>query len=104
MLNAYSVTYIPIEYHKRKGASKVRYVRDTLRSAQIIVEAIATYNPLKIFLLIAVAVFIAGLAAGILAVWYPLIAFLLFLAVASGMSIFAFGLAIVSLKNRSVGG
>ena len=102
MLNAYSVTYIPIEYHKRKGDSKVRYVRDTLRSAQIIVEAIATYNPLKIFLLIAAAVFVSGIAAGILAVWHPWIAFLFFLTVASGMGLFAFGLAVVSLKNRSV--
>jgi len=102
MLNAYSVTYIPIEYHKRKGASKVRYVRDTLRSAQIIVEAIATYNPLKMFLLVATVVFIAGLAMSVLAVWYPWVALLVFLSIASGMIIFTFGLVVVSLKNRSV--
>ncbi|MCR4276187.1 MAG: glycosyltransferase family 2 protein [Candidatus Parcubacteria bacterium] len=102
MLNAYSVTYIPIEYHKRKGNSKVRYVRDTLRSAQIIVEAIATYNPLKIFLLIAAVVFVAGLAASALALWYPWVALFLFLSVAFSMSMFTFGLVVVSLKNRSV--
>lgn len=104
MLNAYSVTYLPIEYHKRKGASKVRYVRDTLRSAQIIVEAIATYNPLKIFLLVAAIVFALGLAASVLAVWHPWVALLLFLSIASSMAVFSLGLVAVFLKNRGVGG
>lgn len=104
MLNAYSVMYTPIEYHKRKGNSKVRYVRDTLRSAQIIVEAIATYNPLKIFLLIVAIVCIAGLVMSILALWYPWVALLLFLSIASGMAIFALGLVAVFLKNQGVRG
>lgn len=102
MLNAYSVTYVPIEYHKRKGSSKVRYLRDTLRSAQIIVEAITIYNPLKIFLLIAVATFIAGLASSILALWYPWVAVLVFLSAAFAMTVFAIGLVAVFLKSQEV--
>jgi glycosyltransferase involved in cell wall biosynthesis len=51
MLNGYFVKYIPISYGKRIGKSHVRYVRDTLRSLQIIVESILYYNPLKLFLL-----------------------------------------------------
>ena len=102
MLNAYSVTYISIEYHKRKGNSKVRYIRDTLRSAQIIVEAIATYNPLKIFILIAGVVCIAGFSMGVLAVWHTWVALLLFLSVAFSMAIFALGLVTVFLKNQGV--
>jgi len=102
MLNAYSVAYIPIPYHKRVGASKVKYIRDTLRSAQIIVEAIATYNPLKMFLLVAAAVFLVGCAASIFALWYPWSALTLFLAVAFGMTIFTFGLLAVFLKNRGM--
>ncbi|MGO8992408.1 MAG: glycosyltransferase family 2 protein [Polyangiaceae bacterium] len=51
MLNGYFVKYIPIAYYKRVGKSHVRYIRDTLRSLQIIVENIVFYNPLKLFLL-----------------------------------------------------
>jgi glycosyltransferase involved in cell wall biosynthesis len=53
MLNGYFVKYVPVAYHKRIGKSHVRYVRDTLRSLQIIVESILYYNPLKLFLLVA---------------------------------------------------
>jgi glycosyltransferase involved in cell wall biosynthesis len=53
MLNGYFVKYIPIAYYKRVGASHIRYVRDTLRSLQIIVESVLYYNPLKLFLLVA---------------------------------------------------
>lgn len=50
-MKGYFVKYIAIDYYKRAGKSKVRYFRDTLRSAQIIIETITYYNPLKIFLL-----------------------------------------------------
>jgi glycosyltransferase involved in cell wall biosynthesis len=52
MLNGYFTKYVPIPYFKRVGKSNVRYVRDTLRSLQIIVESIVYYNPLKMFLLV----------------------------------------------------
>jgi len=65
MLNSYYVKYIPVEYNRREGKSKVRHFRDTLRAAQYIVEAILFYNPMKLFLLLASVNLIAG---GILAV------------------------------------
>jgi len=65
MLNGYFVTYEPIAYHKRVGESHVRYVRDTLRSLQIIVENVAYYNPLKLFLLVALILLaLGGVAVG----------------------------------------
>jgi len=42
-----TVRFVPIPYHSRVGRSKVHYLRDTLRAAQILVQAIAFYNPLK---------------------------------------------------------
>ncbi|MHB9155572.1 MAG: glycosyltransferase family 2 protein [Endomicrobiales bacterium] len=44
------VKFVPIEYHARKGHSKVRIVRDTLRAAQVLVESIIYYNPMKLVL------------------------------------------------------
>lgn len=42
-----TVRFVPISYHSRVGRSKVHYLRDTLRAAQILVQAVAFYNPLK---------------------------------------------------------
>lgn len=54
------VKYVPIEYYKRVGNSKVRYFRDTLRTLQIIVEAILYFNPIKIFLALSLSVVLFG--------------------------------------------
>ncbi|MDA8743258.1 glycosyltransferase family 2 protein [Rubripirellula amarantea] len=53
MHNQLTVHYISIAYHKREGRSKVRHLRDSLRSLQIITEAILRYNPIKLFILLA---------------------------------------------------
>jgi polyisoprenyl-phosphate glycosyltransferase len=49
---SYFIRYIPIAYYGRKGRSKVKIFRDTLRASQILIQTIITYNPLKLFLLI----------------------------------------------------
>ena len=98
MLNAYSVRYIPIEYHKREGKSKVKYFRDTLRSTQIIVEAIVFYNPLKIFLLCAGVVFIAGLLSILISFFAPLLGLLIFLTIALSVLVLSIGFVAVFLK------
>ncbi|HRH93249.1 MAG TPA: glycosyltransferase family 2 protein [Candidatus Peribacteria bacterium] len=54
MLTGKIVTYVPIAYHKRVGSSKVRIIRDSLRTLQYVTEVVATYNPLKLFLLLSV--------------------------------------------------
>lgn len=50
MMTGKFVTYLPIDYHARVGTTKVRLLRDALRSLQYIVQAIVYYNPIKIFL------------------------------------------------------
>lgn len=65
LLNDLFVHYVPIEYGRRQGKSKVRHLRDSLRALQIIVEAILRCNPIKMFLLLAIPFLVAagGLAA-----------------------------------------
>lgn len=53
MLTHHFVDYRPIVYHARVGKSKVRYFRDTLRAAQILVFTILLFNPIKLYLLLA---------------------------------------------------
>ncbi len=52
-LRGYFVDYLPVDYFKRRGKTKVRHVRDTLRTLQILVDIIVTYNPIKLFMLVA---------------------------------------------------
>lgn len=52
-LRGYFVDYLPVEYFERRGATKVRHVRDALRTLQILVDVIVCYNPIKLFLLVA---------------------------------------------------
>lgn len=51
-LQHYFIKYIPIEYYERKGKTKVKYVHDALITTQIMVDIIAKYNPIKLFLLV----------------------------------------------------
>ncbi len=53
LLTGKYVTYVPALYLKRVGRSKVRILRDSFRTLQYVTEVIATYNPLKLFLLMA---------------------------------------------------
>lgn len=54
MLQHRFVGYMPLAYNQRIGSSKVRLFRDSLRSLQIIITAIAQFNPLKLYLLLLV--------------------------------------------------
>lgn len=62
------ICYVPIRYEKRIGRSKVRMVRDSLRTLQYIVESIARFNPLKIFLLLTMLLLL--LSAGFFIAWW----------------------------------
>jgi len=99
MLNSFSVKYFPIPYHKRKGSSKVRYVRDTLRSAQIIVEAIIFYNPLKIFLLLILFLISTGVVAIFIGFLFSFwLAMMLFLIIALSLLLFSIGCIVISFR------
>ena len=49
LINGYSVKYVPIDYFKRKGKSKIRPIHDTLNFIQLIIRTVLYFNPLKVF-------------------------------------------------------
>ena len=61
MMTGKTVHYVDIPYNERKGQTKVRLFRDSLRTLQYIVQAINYYNPLKIFILFAFLCFSSSL-------------------------------------------
>ncbi len=64
ILHGYFVRWEPIEYHARVGESKVRHLRDALRTGQLIIQAILYQNPIKLFLLLALPLGAACAGAG----------------------------------------
>jgi glycosyltransferase involved in cell wall biosynthesis len=55
LCNEGAVRYVPINYSKRTGRSKIRPLRDTLNFLILILRTILYFNPLRIFLPIAIA-------------------------------------------------
>ncbi|MEO8665025.1 MAG: glycosyltransferase family 2 protein [Ignavibacteria bacterium] len=101
MMNGKFVHYIPIDYKKREGKTKVRLFRDSMRTLQFIIEAILFYNPIKIFI-----VFSAGLL-GIAAINFilsfifqrPITFYFGLGCVLLSILMFGFGLISVQLKH-----
>jgi len=87
----YCVKFVKIGYLKRAGQSHVRYLRDTARSLQIIVQCMLRYNPIKAFL-----------AAGL----FALAPMLLFIVMSFGYPVLLIGAAMfacVFLLTMSMG-
>lgn len=62
MMNGLFVVYVPIDYYKRVGKTKVRLLSDSLRTLQYIAEAAVYYNPLRIFMLLSILLLAASMA------------------------------------------
>jgi len=56
----YSIKYVPIDYHLRKGKSKISPLKDGMNIILSIVRIITYFNPLKVFLPISILLFLSG--------------------------------------------
>ncbi|MFH2137345.1 MAG: glycosyltransferase family 2 protein [Candidatus Omnitrophota bacterium] len=54
------IKFIPIDYHKRHGRSKIRPLHDTLNFFMLIIRTIIFFNPLKVFLPLAIILIFAA--------------------------------------------
>jgi glycosyltransferase involved in cell wall biosynthesis len=101
MMNSKFVQYHGIEYHERVGRSKVRLLRDSIRTLQYILEVATYYNPLKIFGLFGfICLMMAMLSFGLGVVLQLGSAFVLGVgAILLGILVFAMGLLAVLLKQ-----
>ena len=54
LMNSHFVCYVDIPYNKRVGKTKVKLLRDSLKSLQYILESCIYYNPIKIFSLLSI--------------------------------------------------
>ena len=61
LANGYLVRYIPIDYRKREGKSKIKPIRDTLNFIQLIVKTILYFEPLRVFTPLSMVFILASL-------------------------------------------
>jgi len=57
LTNNMQVLYLPINYHHRKGKSKIRPIYDTLNFFQLIIRTCLYFDPLKIFIPLTIFLF-----------------------------------------------
>ena len=104
LTNDYAVKYVPINYHKRKGKSKIRPFKDTLNFIQLIVRTVMFFEPLKIFVPMSIVMFLASLLVLILS--YLLAGRVMDVTVVilfvSGVQLFAIGMIADLIDKRIV--
>jgi glycosyltransferase involved in cell wall biosynthesis len=61
----YSLTYIPIKANRRVGKSKIKLLRDGSRFFLIIVKIATLFSPMRVFLPVSAAMFLAGIGYGL---------------------------------------
>ena len=66
LLEGWSIAWVPVPYRRRSGRSKFRPVRDTARLVLALLRAVVYFEPLRLFLPIALLL-LAG--AGVTMVW-----------------------------------
>lgn len=62
--SGYRVHYVTIDYHKRKGKSKIRPIADTLNFVKLILRTSMYFDPLRVFVPVAMLFFVASLSVG----------------------------------------
>ncbi len=65
MSNQHDVQYVPIEYGKRAGKSKFRFIRDAYRYILQVLRMVMYFNPLKVLMPVALFLLALGVAKGI---------------------------------------
>jgi hypothetical protein len=62
LAGGYSVKYMPIDYAKRSGTSKFRPLADTRRYGVQVIRMILSYEPLRVFMPVGLALGVFGVA------------------------------------------
>ena len=65
LTNGFVVDFVPIEYGKREGKSKIRPIRDTANFFNLIVRTALYFRPLKVFIPIAFALYAAAMGVAL---------------------------------------
>jgi polyisoprenyl-phosphate glycosyltransferase len=72
LFNDRSVAYLPVEYRKRSGKTKVRMLKDSLVTIKFIMLALKKYALLRLWVILLLPLFFLGFIAAIFSLlWFP---------------------------------
>jgi len=49
LTNDYNVVYVPVDYYRRTGRSKIHPIRDTINFFSLVVRVVLSFRPLRVF-------------------------------------------------------
>ncbi|HOP31209.1 MAG TPA: glycosyltransferase family 2 protein [Spirochaetota bacterium] len=102
LAKGYQVKYVPINYHQRKGKSKIRPFYDTLNFVKLIIRTVMFFDPLKVFLPISLPLLIGGFIFIIVQlVLYKNIDTISVLITLSGLNILTVGMLAEMIANKN---
>lgn len=61
LCNGYAVRYVPVDYYRRTGRSKIRPIRDTYHFFLLVIRTIMYFDPLRVFAPVGLFLLFAGL-------------------------------------------
>ena len=61
LCNGYAVRYVPVDYYRRTGKSKIRPIRDTYNFFLLVIRTIMYFDPLRVFAPVALFLLLAGI-------------------------------------------
>jgi hypothetical protein len=93
LMGGYNVKYVPIETETRIGKSKIRAFRDGTNFILLILRTVSLFNPLKVFLPVAVVLMVLGVIDLLYEIiYYFNVSSASILLITSSIIIFLFGL------------
>jgi len=102
MMTSRFVTYSKIEYHERNGRTKVRLLRDSLRTIQYVVEAILYYNPLKIFLLFSLICLAAAATMMLISLYFAIVTGVMLAVGAAMVAVIILGIGMLAVLLKQI--
>jgi hypothetical protein len=102
LAKGYQVKYVPINYHQRKGKSKIRPFYDTLNFVKLIIRTVMFFDPLKVFLPISLPLLLGGFIFIIVQlILYKNIDTISVLITLSGLNILTVGMLAEMIANKN---
>ncbi len=65
LANSHPVKYLPIDYYPRKGKSTFHPIKDTANYLMLVFRTVTWFNPLRLFLPLALLLFLGGLGKAV---------------------------------------
>ena len=98
----YEVDYVPIDYRRRRGRSKIRPVRDTLNFLHLIVRTVMFFDPMRVLLPASLFFIFASAAVGVGSVLWTgqLMDVTTVVLFVTGVQLFALGLLAEAVNRR----